>query len=128
MAQYDFKIDGTTVPEPQIGGSAIFQANRVSISWNNANGDFIDKGVALKKKFQWYYNGLTQSQVDSLFNLIWTKYCSNNSFQITSWVPGQGMVTETCYCGTPINVTGLGNGLYKVEIHWIQIPGKKTIT
>ena len=122
-----YKIDGVTVPDPQTGGSPIFQGNRVSISWNNANGDFIDKGIALKKKFQWNYNDLSKEEVDSIFKLIYDKWVSNNSFQVTSWVPGYGMVTETCYCGTPTNVTSLGNGHYKAEIHWIQIKGKKSI-
>lgn len=127
MVQDEYKIDGITVPTPQVGGSPLFNGNRVSISWNNANGDFIDVGVAIKKKFQWNYNALTQEEVDSIFKIIYPKWCTNNSFKITSWVPGYGMVTEDCYCGTPTNITALGNGLYKVEIHWIQIKGKKTI-
>lgn len=127
MEQDNYMIDGVIVPTPQVGGSPLFSGNRVSISWNNANGDFIDKGVAVKKKFQWNYNALTRAEVDAIFKIIYPKWCNNNSFNVTSWVPGYGMVTEACYCGTPTNITALGNGLYKVEIHWIQIKGKTSI-
>lgn len=126
-----FKIDGVAVAPPSLGN--VYQWNRVSRSYNNANATFIDKTIAQKDKFLWEYKYITAQEMAVIEQLIKPKLSTgNNSFMITSWTPDRGFVTKRCYVGTPIDYQVLASSggvptILNVAYHWIQIEGKKAL-
>lgn len=125
-----FMIDGVEVAPPSLGD--IYEWNRVSRSYNNNTGTFIDKTVAQKDKFLWEYNYITAEEMAVIENITKPKISGGaeaNRFMVTSWTPDRGFVTKECYLGTPIKyeVIAAFNGVpisFKVSYHWIQISGQ----
>lgn len=129
-----FMVDGYCVPSPHLG-PWLHEWNRVSRSYNNSKGDFIDITIAQKDKFNWHYEQIRLDELRALDGYIKNKIStSSNSFSITSWTPDRGYVTKLCYLGTPIQTTPISNlneeegiGYIKFEYHWIQIKGHKSL-
>jgi len=130
-----FKVDGYCVPSPHLG-AYLHEWERVSRSYNNSKGDFIDVTIAQKDKFNWHYEQISLAELRALDGYIKNRISTGtNSFSVTSWTPDRGYVTKVCYLGAPIQMTPLGKldetagiGYLKFEYHWIQIKGYKSLT
>lgn len=122
-----FKIDNTPVLDPQLGSK--FELNPTGVWYRNMNADRCGYLVANMKKLYWIYNGISKSELNTILNIIYSKLNSGSDiFTVESDVVGLGQVTDQYYIGAPFNPGELiGPDLYKLEIHWIQTKGKKTI-
>lgn len=108
--------------------------NVISWSWNNWNGEFIDRPIARKVKAIWKFDGppKTGESIDSLIQWLDEKIMAGNrNFIITTWCPGLGWIKFMAYLGTPTNFSGEGikpgspheMAVEKLELHWIEVGG-----
>ena len=130
-----FVVDTVEAPAPTLGNT-LHSWHRVSISYNNINATFIDKHVAQKDKFYWTYDIISVDEIKPVLNYIFTKLGTgpkSNKFSVNSWTVDRGFVTKNCYVGADIEIKVISswNGvpqLVSLEIVWVQIEGKRTIT
>lgn len=120
-----YRIDGIAVIDPQVPSK--FQLNTTGIFQRNMSATRTGRVVANMKKVFWTYKRLTESQLNEICSIIYSKLVQGNDvFTIQTKIPGTGQIyIDNFYLGQPFEIQSLENpGLYKLDIHWIQVDGK----
>lgn len=121
-----YKIDGVNVADPIIPYK--FELNTTGVWYRNLNADRIGYVVANMKKLYWAYTGLPKVYAEEILTKLYAKLESGSDlFTVESYVLGKGQVIDKYYLGQPFVIESAGPGLYKIDIHWIQDKGKKTL-
>ena len=123
----NYKINGVTVLDPQLGSKP--QINITGVWYRNMNADRIGYVVANMKKLTWVYTGINETDLAEILSIIYRQLeDGKDTFTVTSYIIGKGVVTDLYYLGAEFNPgEKIGDGLYKLELHWIQVNGKKTL-
>lgn len=121
-----YMIDGVPVADPQLPYK--FELNVTGNWWRNMEASRCGELIANMKKIYWTYNGLEDPYANEILSIIFKKVIQGiDTFQVTSYVNGLGVVTDKYYIGQPFSYEVVGPGLYKFDCHWIQDEGKKQL-
>lgn len=121
-----FEIDGVPVKEPSLSYKPTVNTN--GIWYRNMSGSRCGNLVSNGKTFPWVWPRLTDDEINEILGIIYAKLdVGIDTFEITSYLPGRGNVTETCYIGATLAPEEIAPCIWKYEAHWIQVEGKLTI-
>lgn len=122
----NYTIDGVIVTDPQIPYK--FQLNTTGVFYRNMNATREGYVVANMKKLFWKWNRLTLDEASEILNILYNKLESGNDiFTVKSNILGKGSVTDQYYLGQPLEFSLETPQTCTMEIHFIQVAGKKTI-
>lgn len=121
-----YMIDGVAVTDPQIPSK--FQLNTTGIFYRNMNATRSGTVIANLKKVFWKWNQLTISEAEQILKIIYSKLeGGSDEFNITTEILGKGSNTDLYYLGQPLEFEMETPLTCKLEIHWIQVVGKKAV-
>lgn len=122
----NFTIDGIAVTDPQVPYK--FQLNTTGIFYRNMNATRSGTVVANLKKVFWKWNQLTLPEATQILSIIYNKLESgSDEFTIKTDILGKGSNTDLYYLGQPLEFEMETPLTCKMEIHWIQVNGKKSV-
>lgn len=122
----DYTIDGVVIPDPQVPHK--FQLNTTGVYYRNMNATREGYLVANMKKLFWKWNRLTLDEAEQILGILYDKLESgSDEFIVTSRVLGRGVVTDRYYLGMPLEFEMETPQTCKMELHFIQVAGKKSI-